>query len=198
MPDLDDKSMLMCKNGDNSAFDQIVERHQVSLVNFIARMGIDHGTAEDIAQETFIRIYRAVPRYKMGAAKFTTWMYRIAGNLCKNERRNRGRRSRYMLDAWAKKCDEDDDDIHDMIAAAPADVTYQPDHQVEQKELQRIVQDAIAKLPEKYRMPLVLRDIQGLDYKEIAQIMKIPVGTVKSRINRARLMLKNKLKNYVL
>ncbi|MBM3237949.1 sigma-70 family RNA polymerase sigma factor [Candidatus Poribacteria bacterium] len=198
MPDVDDKLMLRCKNGDKSAFDLVVERHRLSLVNFIARMGIDYETAEDIAQETFIRIYRAAPRYKVGSAKFTTWMYHIASNLCKNELRNRGRHSRYITDLKVNGWDDDGDDTQDVIATAPADVLYQPDHQLEQKELQRIVQQAIEKIPEKYRLPLVLRDIQELDYKEISQIVKIPVGTVKSRINRARLMLKDKLKSYVM
>jgi len=198
MPDLDDKLMLMCKKGDKSAFELVVKRHRLSLVNFIARMGVDYETAEDIAQETFIRMYRAAPRYKVGSAKFTTWMYHIASNLCKNELRNRRRHSRYMVDFRMNEWDDDCDDKQDVIATAPADVLYQPDHQLEQKELQYIVQRAIEKLPEKYRLPLVLRDIQELDYKEISKIAKIPIGTVKSRINRARLMLKDKLKSYVM
>jgi RNA polymerase sigma-70 factor (ECF subfamily) len=161
-------------------------------------MGIDYETAEDLAQVTFIRMYKAAPRYKVGSAKFTTWMYNIASNLCKNELRNRGRHSRYITDFRINRKDGDCYDKQDAIAAASADVIYQPDHQLEQKELQYIVQQAIEKLPEKYRLPLVLRDIQGLDYKEIGEIVKIPVGTVKSRINRARLMLKDKLKSYVM
>jgi len=198
MPDLDDKLMLRCKNGDKSAFELVVERHRLPLVNFIIRMGIDYETAEDIAQETFIRMYRAAPRYKTGSAKFTTWMYHIASNLCKNELRNRGRHSRYMADLKLNGWNDDGDDTQDVIATAPADVIYQPEQQLEQKELQNIVQRAIEKLPEKYRLPLVLRDIQELDYREISKIVKIPVGTVKSRINRARLMLKEKLKSYVI
>jgi len=199
MPDLDDELMLRCKNGDKSAFELIVDRHRGSLVNFISRMGIDYETAEDLAQETFIRMYRAAPRYKVGSAKFTTWMYHIASNLCKNELRNRGRHSRYIVDFnKINGKDGDADDVQDVIAVAPADVIYQPDHQLEQKELQNVVQQAIEKLPEKYRLPLVLRDIQGLDYKEIGKAVKIPVGTVKSRINRARLMLKDKLRSYVM
>jgi len=160
-------------------------------------MGIDRETAEDLAQETFIRMYRAAPRYRVEAAKFTTWMYKIATRLCQNELRNRRRRGRYMLNKTTSVLDEGDDDVHNIVANAPAHVSYQPDYQLEKKELHAIVQNSIATLPEKYRLPLVLRDIQEMNYNDISKIMSIPVGTVKSRINRARLMLKDKLKGYM-
>ncbi len=196
MPDLDDELMLKCKDGDKDAFSLIVNKYRTPLINFIARMGVDRETAEDLAQETFIRMYRAVPRYKVEAAKFTTWMYKIAVRLCQNELRNRRRRGRYMLKATIAG-GEGDDDVHDIVANAPAHVSYRPDYQLQKKELYATVQNAIATLSEKYRVPLVLRDIQEMNYNEISKIMSIPVGTVKSRINRARLMLKDKLKKYM-
>ena len=85
----------------------------------------------------------------------------------------------------------------DLIATAPADSAFQPEIELERKELQRTVQNAIAELPEPYRLPVTLRDLQGLSYEEISEVLDLPLGTTKSRINRARLMLKDKLKNFV-
>ena len=85
----------------------------------------------------------------------------------------------------------------DLIATAPADSAFQPDIELERKELQRTVQNAIAELPERYRLPVSLRDLQGLSYEEISDVLNLPLGTTKSRINRARLMLKDKLRSFV-
>ena len=198
MLELDDELMKQCQNGNTDAFDLIVRRHRIPLVNFIAQFLGNQDSAEDLAQETFIRMFKAVSRYKTGAAKFSTWMYHIASNLCKNELRNRGRRGRFFVDnADASKYDEIGQNDEDLIATAPADVSFQPEVQLEQKELQQIVQRAISELPERYRLPLTLRDLQGLSYEEISEILGLPLGTTKSRINRARLMLKDKLKNFV-
>ena len=143
-------------------------------------------------------MFKASSRYKAGTAKFSTWMYHIASNLCKNELRNRGRRGRFFVDNVAAN----DEDVghsprEDLIATAPADSTFQPDIELERKELQRTVHNAIAELPERYRLPVSLRDLQGLSYEEISEVLNLPLGTTKSRINRARLMLKDKLRSFV-
>lgn len=195
MPDLDDELMERYRAGDEDAFTLLVRRHQQPLINFIARYINDRDGAEDLAQETFIRIFKASRRYKPGQAHFKTWMYHIASNLCKNELRNRGRRNRYTVDRVVEG-DGDSEQI-DLIENAPADVASQPEVALERKELHNAIQRAIAELPEQYRMPLVLRDLQGLSYDEISSALELRSGTTKSRINRARLMLKDKLKSYI-
>ncbi len=199
MPELDDELMERFQKGDESAFTLLVRRHQQPLINFIARFIGDRDSAEDLAQETFIRIFQAAPRYKPGHAQFNTWMYHIASNLCKNELRDRGRRGRHWVDNTVSEGEPGDAaaDAENRIASAPADVSYQPDVVLERKELHNALRKAIAELPEKYREPLVLRDIQGLSYEEISEVLEIRPGTTKSRINRARLMLKDKLKPFM-
>lgn len=199
MQELDDELMQRFQKGDEDAFNLLVRRHQKPLINFIARYTGDRDNAEDLAQETFIRMFKAANRYKSGRAQFKTWMYFIAKNLCKNEIRNRGRRERYRVDniiSNDNSIDGNDEQI-DLIASAPADAVFQPEVALERKELRNTVQKAIAELPEQYRLPLVLRDIQGLSYDEIGNILELRSGTTKSRINRARLMLKDKLKSYM-
>ncbi len=195
MPDLDDELMERYRAGDEDAFTLLVRRHQQPLINFIARYINDRDSAEDLAQETFVRIFKASPRYKPGQAHFKTWMYHIASNLCKNELRNRGRRNRYRVDSVVDGNGESE--RIDLIESAPADAAFQPEVALERKELHAAIQSAIAELPEQYRVPLVLRDLQGLSYDEISETLELRSGTTKSRINRARLMLKDKLKGIV-
>ena len=198
MPDLDDELMQQCQQGNMEAFDLIVRRNRVPLVNFIARLLGDPNSAEDLAQETFVRMFKAIKRYKSGAAKFSTWMYHIASNLCKNELRNRGRRDRFFVDNVTTESSSGPEPIEeDLIATAPAHVSLQPVNQLEQKEREHAVQSAISELPERYRLPLILRDLQELSYEEISETLTLPLGTTKSRINRARLMLKDKLRSFV-
>ncbi len=198
MRDLDDELMERYRAGDENAFTLLVRRHQQPLVNFIARFINDRDGAEDLAQETFIRIFKASRRYKPGRAQFKTWMYHIATNLCKNELRNRGRRDRYRVDNVVDgDGDGGDSEQIDLIESAPADVAFQPEVALERKELHDAIQTAIAELPEQYRVPLVLRDLQGLSYDEISEVLELRSGTTKSRINRARLMLKDKLQSFV-
>jgi RNA polymerase sigma-70 factor (ECF subfamily) len=196
MRDLDDELMERYQAGDENAFTLLVRRHQQPLVNFIARFINDRDGAEDLAQETFIRIFKASRRYKPGRAQFKTWMYHIASNLCKNELRNRGRRDRYRVDNVVDSDGGDSEQI-DLIESAPADAAFQPEVALERKELHDAIQTAIAELPEQYRVPLVLRDLQGLSYDEISEVLELRSGTTKSRINRARLMLKDKLQSFV-
>ncbi|MDE0010807.1 MAG: sigma-70 family RNA polymerase sigma factor [Candidatus Poribacteria bacterium] len=197
MPDLDDELMERYRAGDENAFTLLVRRHQQPLVNFIARFINDRDGAEDLAQETFIRIFKASRRYQPGRAHFKTWMYHIASNLCKNELRNRGRRDRYRVDNVVDSNDEGDVEQIDLIERAPADASFQPEVALERKELDDAIQTAISELPEQYRVPLILRDLQGLSYDEISETLELRDGTTKSRINRARLMLKDKLKSFV-
>ena len=199
MLDLDDELMERYQKGDESAFTLLVRRHQQPLVNFIARFTNDRNSAEDLAQETFIRIFKAAHRYKPGRAHFKTWMYHIAKNLCKNELRNRERRDKYRVDNVIDSGSDSNGDSEeiDLIANTPANQAFQPEVALERKELRNAIQKAIAELPEQYRLPLVLRDLQGLSYEEISEVLELRSGTTKSRINRARLMLKDKLKPFI-
>jgi len=199
MPELDDELMKRFRQGEVEAFDLIVRRNRTPLVNFIARFLGDRDSAEDLAQETLVRMFKAAKRYRAGTAKFTTWMYHIASNLCRNELRNRGRRGRFFVDSVSigENSSKGLETDEDLISTAPADVSLQPENQLERKERERVVQRAVSGLPERYRLPLLLRDLQDRSYEEISEILDLPLGTTKSRINRARLMLKDKLKNFV-
>lgn len=199
MVELDDELMLRFQKGDEEAFNLLVRRHHKPLINFIARFTGDRDNAEDLAQETFIRIYKAADRYKQGRAKFKTWMYIIAKNLCKNEIRNRSRRDRYRVNntTMSQHSTDGESEEIDIVASAPANAAYQPEVALQRKELNKTIQAAIGELPEQYRYPLILRDIQGLSYDEISDILELRSGTTKSRINRARIMLKDKLKPYM-
>ena len=199
MLDLDDELMERYQKGDESAFTLLVRRHQQPLINFIARFINDRNSAEDLAQETFIRVFKAAHRYKPGRAHFKTWMYHIAKNLCKNELRNRERRDKHRVDNVIDSRDDSNGDSEeiDLIANTPANQAFQPEVALERKELRNAIQKAIAELPEQYRLPLVLRDLQGLSYEEIGEVLELRSGTTKSRINRARLMLKDKLKPFI-
>ena len=191
MSDSDRELMERLKNGDMSAFDQIVEKHKVSLINFAYRFVGDQETAEDIAQETFIRIYKNIRRYRSDKAGLRTWMYKIAANLCKNELRRRSRRSKVLVSAAIGDQENTGNPIEFMQDKAPG-----PDQQLEKKEFQKILSETISRLPEKFRTVLILRDIEGMTYEEISQITGKPAGTIKSRLNRARLMLKDKMMVY--
>jgi RNA polymerase sigma-70 factor (ECF subfamily) len=199
MLDLDDELMERYQKGDESAFTLLVRRHQQPLINFIARFINDRNSAEDLAQETFIRVFKAAHRYKPGRAHFKTWMYHIAKNLCKNELRNRERRDKHRVDNVIDIRNDSNGDSEeiDLIANTPANQAFQPEVALERKELRNAIQKAIAELPEQYRLPLVLRDLQGLSYEEIGEVLELRSGTTKSRINRARLMLKDKLKPFI-
>ena len=182
----DESLMLRVGKGDRQAFDEIVRRYGSKMINLAYQITGDRDLAEDIGQETFFRAYRSAPRYRE-ISKFSTWLYTIAINLCRNELRKRKFRI-FSLEGMAER--EEDEKIRiDII-----DDRLKPDAELERKELGRMIRKAIASLPEKFRTPLVLRDIQGLAYDEIGRILNLPEGTVKSRINRARLRVKDILK----
>jgi RNA polymerase sigma-70 factor (ECF subfamily) len=191
MNESDGELVARCKNGDMSAFDLIVHKHKVPLINFAYRFIGDRYTAEDLVQETFVRVYKNIKRYREDAASFRTWMYRIAANLCKNELRNRSTRSRILVNS-AIGAQSGGDRMEEAL-----DDSMGPDLQLEERELQRVLAQTISRLPEKLRISIILRDIEGMTYEEISRVINRPIGTVKSRINRARLMLKDKMSAYM-
>jgi RNA polymerase sigma-70 factor (ECF subfamily) len=175
--------------GSEAAFACLVDRYKNRLQNVIYRYIRDFQRSEDLAQEAFVRVYLHRERYRK-TGKFSTWIFTIAVNLAKNEIRRKVRLKNVLSL----------EHLQELMGSAETLVKdeRQPatDRQVERGQTSDVVAQAIGKLPEVYRDALILRDIEGLTYEEIAEILEIPGGTVRSRINRARLMLKDKLKGF--
>lgn len=180
LKDLDDSGVVAAfLDGDRRAFGELVERYQTRLLNFIYRTTGDRERAEDLVQETFIRVYRHLHRFDQ-SKKFSTWIYTIASNLAKNELRNRSRNPLVLFQTIKKNWDAD---------ARPLeweDNTYRPDDLYRKRHLKSQVDSAVEQLPEHHRTVFVLREMEGKTYEEIADITGCNLGTVKSRLNRAR------------
>ena len=178
--------------GDETAFAELVSRYRNQITNYIHRLLNDYDTAVDLTQETFVRVYRAADRYQTSYA-FSTYIYRIATNLAISELRRRKRRRLVSLTNFftpnANGRSESDFD--------PADAAPMQDLTLVETERREAVARAIASLPERYRVPLVLRDVEGHSYEQIAGMLHLSQGTVKSRISRARNFLRDKLQVYL-
>ena len=171
------------QNGDLYAFDLIVKRYKNQLLNFIYRFLGNTEESEDLVQETFLRVYRNRTAYQK-VAKFSTWIYTIAGNLAKTELRKRKRRRFFSISELGYN--EKDYDI--------ADDAYNPERDVDSRMKEEIIHQQIMALSPKFRQVILLRDVKQLSYEEISKIVNIPLGTVKSRVNRGRLKLQEKLR----
>ena len=179
------------KAGDKEAFSRLVEAYQDRIYGYLSRMLSDPDEAEDVAQEVFVRAYRSLGKFR-GASSFHTWLYRIASNLAIDVARRRKRQdnSVYSLDASVEVGeDEYDRDIPDDSGA--------PDQLTEQREVREIVRQVVDELPEKLRDVVILYELQGESYEDIASILDVPLGTVKSRLFNARGQLKKKLQRMV-
>lgn len=177
------------RGGDEDAFAEIVARYRNPITNYLYRFLNDYEEAVDLAQETFVRVYFAIDRYHTAYA-FSTYIYRIATNLAISEIRKRKRRTLLSLTGLFQGEDEEQTEFQ------PPDTRSRPDDDLVDSEREQVIAKAIATLPPKYRVPIILRDIEGLSYDEIAGVMGLGLGTTKSRINRARALLKEKLKGY--
>ncbi|OGF17036.1 MAG: hypothetical protein A2W00_11235 [Candidatus Eisenbacteria bacterium RBG_16_71_46] len=181
----DEDLMARVAEEDERAFPELVRRYQGRVINLVSRVLNDRECADDLAQEVFVRVFVHRRNYRRGS-KFSTWLFTIAANLAKNEIRRRVRRRNWFsLDALQELLKDS--------ASQLADPTEGRESRMEREQLQEAVGRAIATVPEKYRVALVLRDIEGLAYEEIALVLGVPGGTVRSRINRARGMLKRKI-----
>lgn len=179
-------------DGDIVGFEKLVARYQNKLIGYVARMtNGDRDEAEDIVQESFIKAYRSLDGFR-GQSSFSTWIYKIATNLCIDHARARKRRpqSAYSLD---EPFDKDEDSGGREIA----DDRFEPGKGVERDEMRQLVRETVAAMPEKQRQVLVMCDLQGLSYEEIAANLDIPLGTVKSRIFHARADLARRLRPYM-
>jgi len=177
--------------GDEDAFAELVGRYRNQITSYIYRMTNDYEEAVDLAQETFVRLYRAAGRYQTTHA-FSTYLYRIATNLAISELRKRKRRRLVSLTGLLNPGDGGE-----AVDFNPADERPLQDVNLVENERRAAISRAISTLPEKYRAPLVLRDVQGKSYDEIAAILATSEGTVKSRINRARNFLRDKMHAYL-
>ena len=183
--DLTDMDILSeVSAGKVDAYGKIVGRYHGRLYNFIYRFVGDRETAEDIVQETFLRAFRKRDEYR-AIANFSTWLFTIAGNLAKSELR---RRKRWRMISAERA------DVTDTGMELP-DESARPDKVAESSIADVQIQNAINSLPNNYRQVILLRDVEGMSYQEISEIVDCPVGTVKSRGNRARLKLQQKLKS---
>ncbi len=178
----DSELVLRCQRGDAAAFDVLVRRHEQRVVNVAYRMLGERDAAHDVAQEAFLSAWKSLPRFRSDAS-FATWLYRIAYNVCLDH----SRRTRRLPEPLPARAPDE------ASSFDPPDPSPGPDSLAETSELQERVHEALARLPLKHRSLLVLFDIQGLSYEQIAEILRLPMGTVKSRLNRARHALREEL-----
>ncbi len=173
------------KNGDKKAYDLLVIKYQQRVINLVSRFVKNHSDALDVSQESFIKAYRALPNFR-GESAFYTWLYRIAVNTAKNHLTVQSRR--------ITKSDYDVTDIEQIEGNMSLIEQTTPENLLHKDELEEIVLKTIENLPEDLKSAIMLREIEGLSYEEIASVMECPVGTVRSRIFRAREMIDNKIK----
>jgi RNA polymerase sigma-70 factor (ECF subfamily) len=185
----DEDLMARAALDDTRAFTELVRRYQTRVIHLVSRLLNDREVSEDIAQEVFVRVHLHRRNYRTGS-RFSTWLFTIAANLAKNEIRRRKRRRN-----WSS-LDEMQETLKDASLQF-ADPKANKESDLEREQLGGVVGQAIESLPDRYRIALMLRDLDGMAYEEIGQVLKIPGGTVRSRINRARLMLKRKLEPWL-
>ena len=173
------------KNGDRSAFSELVDRHQNRVYSLCFRWMGNRQAAEEVAQDVFVSLFRALGRFR-GEAKFSTWLYRITVNHCKNQRLYQDRRAHSKHDSMDAQHDD-----------APVRQLVSPDRGADRTALQsdaeRMLQSGLSALDEEHRQIILMRDLEDMSYEEIASILELPKGTVKSRLHRARAELARQL-----
>ena len=180
----DEELILRFQKGDEQSYVELVNRYRDRLINYIYRFVSDIESAEDIVQDAFLKVYTHKHYYKQ-IAKFSTWLYTIAGNLAKTELRKKKTRKVTNLSQIGPK-----DKDFELPSVEP-----ETDKVAQNEYIEKRIQIAINKLPLHFKTVTILRDIQEFSYEEISKIVDVPLGTVKSRINRARLQLQKELKD---
>lgn len=183
--DIDQALVERVQRGEKRAFDLLVSKYQRKIFRLLSRLIRDPGEIEDVAQEAFIKAYRALPNFR-GESAFYTWLYRIAINTAKNHLVAQGRRpSTSETEVEEAETFDEADSLRDVNT---------PDAMMMSRQVAEAVNRAIEKLPSDLRTAIVLRELEGLSYEEIAESMNCPIGTVRSRIFRAREAIANELK----
>lgn len=185
--DIEKNLLKKAKSGDISAFESLIEGYQKKVFNIVFRMLGNYDDANDVTQEVFIKVFRYLKNFKEQSL-FSTWLYRIATNTCLDELRKNKNKNIIYIDQDIKLEDSD-------IKRQVVDDNPTPDIIYEKNETSKLVNEAINKLSSEHKAAVVLRDIQGFSYEEIAKILNCPVGTIKSRINRGRKSLRELLEN---
>ncbi len=178
----DEVLITLVQQGESGAFRVLVERHQERIRNLIYSIFHEPEIVDDLSQDVFIKAYEALPNFRFQSS-FYTWLYRIAVNKSRDELRKRKVRRWFSLQTLL---DSSDKDLGSKIVVEPRD-----------NEVQELVAAGLQSLPDKYRIAITLKDINGLSYEEIAEIMECEIGTVKSRLSRARAMLRKVLEPFV-
>jgi RNA polymerase sigma-70 factor (ECF subfamily) len=186
--DEDAELIRRARAGEDQALEELVRRHYRNVFNLAYRLSNNYDDAQDIVTEAFIRVQNALPNFR-GDANFTTWLYRIVKNVFLDERKKQRIRSHSSLEEMVELEDS-------SISRQVEDPKPGPEWLVEQREQAALVQRAVMTLPENQRLMIALYHFQHRSYEEIAEIVGLPIGTVKSRLNRARLALKSKLNSY--
>ena len=184
--EIDQQLVERAQKGDKRAFELLVIKYERKLGRLLSRMVRDAAEIDDITQEAFIKAYRALPQFR-GESAFYTWLYRIAVNTAKNYLMAKGKREIAKSDF----VDEDGEAMDDVLM--PHDIAT-PDAELQTKQIAKAVNEAVEALPEELRTAITLREIEGLSYEEIAQMMDCPIGTVRSRIFRAREAIAEKIR----
>lgn len=178
--DTENHLIARCQEGDHQAFNRLVMEYQNLVYNFLYRLAPGWDDVDDLAQEVFVKVYHSIKTLK-DRTQFKNWLHRIAVSVYVDEQRRRKKRQERVL------CDE-------RILNTRYDPNENPHHHAERNELQEVLQQAINQLPEEFKLAVVLREIQGLSYDEIAKTLKCSIGTVRSRIFRGRKLLQHMLK----
>jgi RNA polymerase sigma-70 factor (ECF subfamily) len=182
--------IVRCQSGDREAFDALVARYQRYVFNLVYQHLGNVNELEDVSQEVFLRIYKFIRKYR-GNASLESWIYKIVLNYCRTHARRRSALSRMFVAPTAKR--RDDESSFELLDIIP-DQSYDPATTTEQRRLVQDILDAVRALPEIYRNILIMREVNELSYEEIAEILGISIGTVKSRISRARDLVRQKVK----
>ncbi|GBD38085.1 ECF RNA polymerase sigma factor SigE [bacterium HR37] len=183
--DTDIELINKVKSGDETAFSELMRRHYRGVLNYIYRFTNNRETSEDLAQEVFLRVYRSVKRYKPDA-KFSTWLYKIATNVCLTEIKSKGRENNVSLDEIYQSTGE----VQDQSGHSAYDVVFR-------KQVKDLIFDALRSLPPRERMAIILCKYEELPYEEVAEIIGCTPGAVKAYVHRGRMKLIEKLKPYL-
>lgn len=175
----DEDLMLRVQAGEKSCFDILVRRYKTRLFNYLLRLVSDPDLAEELAQDAFVRAYVHADKYRT-IARFSTWLYTIATNLVRNRYRQKKRRPP-VLSLFFQHGDGDEEMVQDIADEAP-----DPEQIAVGEDLERLIREVTEQIPERYRIPFVLREVNQLSYEEIRAVTGLKLGTVRSRINRAR------------